>query len=297
MARDLLTPSGQGDDGRADESLTRALAANPVDPAVLTAALRQARVFVGVEARLTAADAVTGADKTSEMALTTLRTPSGATALPIFSSVSALTAWRSSARPVPVAAVDACTEAVRLGLGAVVIDVAGPRSASLDVGPGGPAPVPGGSGSDAPSGTLDTPRVTEAADLDKLRVTALRRPSDPDGPLSRRRVREALRTVTERVEVWPAELLLPGAGAPRPVLAVAVRQGGDADARSGELLARRLSRLLATDPAPAPAPAREQERASGPAVLLVSAREAEAVRRHLGRGLRPTRRWPVRFAR
>ncbi|WP_261569195.1 SseB family protein [Frankia gtarii] len=328
MARHLLTPAGQGDDGAADETLVRVLAAGGptgrVDPAALTDALRRARVFVAIEAMLTSTDATTGADKTSEMALATLRTPAGASALPIFSSVTTLAAWREAARPVPVTAPDAWAEAVRLGLDSVVIDVAGPYSTSLKVGPGGvdmPVGPVAAAEADRAVAAVDAPerggRGESPADF---ALTALRRPTTPDGPLARPRVREALRSITERVEVWPAELVGPGAAAPRAVLAVAVHGPAGASPAAGEAIARRLSQLLAADPqaggsastvpahppvstsptaptaptaaagAPAPAPAP----AVAVAVLVVEAGQARAVRRLLGRGLRSERRWRPR---
>ncbi|SNQ50932.1 SseB protein N-terminal domain [Frankia canadensis] len=255
MARHLLTPAGQGDSGGADDTLARVLAdghaAGRMDPVALGEALRQARVFVGVEAQPTSVDVATGADKTSEMALITLRTDAGATALPIFSSVATLAAWRPAARPVPVAAPDAWQEATRLGLGALVIDVAGPCPASLDLVPGGDAEV------GAPT----------AADFD---VAALRRPGRDDGPLARAAVLAALRAVPARVEAWPAELPGCGEGDPRPVLVIAVH------GVTSESVARQLSRLLAG--------------AEAVAVLAVRPQEARAVRRRLGRGVRATRR-------
>ncbi|MBL7518066.1 SseB family protein, partial [Frankia sp. CNm7] len=154
MAVDLMTPPGQGDAGEGDPRLLAALRSG--DEGAVAAALPGARVFVGVESRLLElADPVDPAEqpagacaaherpaggkpglrgeKKSEMVLATLRLPSGATALPVFSSVAALSAWRSAARPVPVSAVDACAEASRLGHPTVVIDVAGPVTATLDV--------------------------------------------------------------------------------------------------------------------------------------------------------------------
>ncbi|WP_055752255.1 SseB family protein [Frankia sp. AvcI1] len=354
MARHLLTPAGQGDDGAADEALVRVLAAGGptgrVDPAALTAALRRARVFVAIEAMLTSADATTGADKTSEMALATLRTPSGATALPIFSSVATLAAWRGAARPVPVAAPDAWAEAVRLGLDSVVIDVAGPYSTSLEVGHGG-ADVPVGPDAVGDAWRADRAAAVDerAAAVDRSRVadggvdapvgvgrpdpsadttlTALRRPANPDGPLARARVRVALRAITERVEAWPAELVEPGAAAPRPVLAVAVHGPAGDTSAAGESIARHLSQLLGAVPDPGGAAptdaANAVDRCGGPgpeplgagagagagagsgagagagavAVLVVGASEARAVRRLLGRGLRAERGWASRLRR
>ncbi|WP_250283363.1 MULTISPECIES: SseB family protein [unclassified Frankia] len=130
MKRELLTPSGQGDQGGADEALRAALAGGD-EPAV-AAALAGARVFVAIEARLVEADGGTGAEKTSEMVLVTLRVPSGATAIPAFSGVDALARWRRAARPVPVPGRLLGAEAVRAGHRAIVLDIAGPVMATID---------------------------------------------------------------------------------------------------------------------------------------------------------------------
>ncbi len=130
MKRELLTPSGQGDRGGADEVLRAALV-NRDERAVATA-LAGSRVFVAIEARLLETDSDTGADKASEMVLVTLRVPSGATAIPAFSSVDALARWRRAARPVPVPGRALCAEAVRAGHRAVVLDIAGPVMATID---------------------------------------------------------------------------------------------------------------------------------------------------------------------
>ncbi|WP_131803755.1 SseB family protein, partial [Pseudofrankia sp. BMG5.36] len=189
MAVDLLTPPGQGDGGEADPRLRAALESG--DAGAVAAALTGARVFVGVESRLlepadeVAAVATTEPDpgrqdagghagpprhgphfseKASEMVLATLRMPSGATALPVFSSVAALSAWRSAARPVPVPAADACAEAARLGHGTVVVDVAGPVTATLDVSalagaPGASDAAGGKQGAGGPAGFAASPSV------------------------------------------------------------------------------------------------------------------------------------------
>ncbi|SBW26415.1 SseB family protein [Protofrankia symbiont of Coriaria ruscifolia] len=129
MKRELLTPSGQGDRGGADEVLRAALASR--DERAVATALAGSRVFVAIEARLLDTDE-TGADKASEMVLVTLRVPSGATAIPAFSSIDTLARWRRAARPVPVPGRALCAEAVRAGHRAVVIDIAGPVMATID---------------------------------------------------------------------------------------------------------------------------------------------------------------------
>jgi hypothetical protein len=282
MARHLLTPAGQGDGGLADAALAEALAAGQeagrIDPVALAQALAAARVFVGVEATLTSSDPVTGGDKTSEMALITLSAESGAGALPVFSSVAALAAWRPAARPVPVAARDAITEANRQGLDALVIDVAGPHPASLDLRTPTPAatrvPADGSGGVDPRGGAHREP----AAEPD---LTALRCPGRADGPLARSAVRAALRQIPSRVRAWPAELVDTRSGVSRPVLVVAVadqRGVGEEGTVDAESVARRLSQILATA-------ATSTTTGGRVAVLVVDASETRAVRRQLGRGI------------
>jgi hypothetical protein len=256
MAGDLLVPPGQGDDGSADPALRAALESG--EPAALAAALAGARVFVGVEARLVSADAATGADKTSDMELVTLRTDTGATALPVFSSAAALAEWRPQARPVPVAAAEVCAEALRLGHETVVIDLAGPASATVDVTgyrrPEEPARVVDGGPDGAPAG--------------------LRPPARPLDGRARRRVQDALKGLPADVRVWHADLVGPGA-LPGPVFAVAVPSApGELGDRAVAEVARRLRDAL------------------GGVVVTVDAAEVPALRRHLGRGLR-SRRAPL----
>ncbi|MCK9921496.1 SseB family protein [Frankia sp. AgPm24] len=281
MARDLLKPAGQGDQGEADAELARVLAAagdtGRIDPAALTVALREARVFVGVEAQATSVDEATGADRGSEMALITLRTASGASALPVFTSVATLAAWRPAARPVPVAGPDAFAQAAQEGLGAMVIDVAGPHTASLDL----------------------LPAREPSPELDDQSLSALRPPTDPDGPLSRTRVRSALRALALPITAWPAELTARPAADPAPASPAAAAAAAEADSASpaggvgsggrpvlvvmprgragrqldGVEVARLLSEQLGGG--------------SGIAVLLVGAGLGQtlAVRRQLGHGL------------
>ncbi len=328
MARHRVAPAGQGDNGSADETLARVLAAGTaggrIDPDELAAALRGARVFVGVEAQRTSSDAVTGADRTSEMALVTLRAESGATALPVFSSVAALAAWRPAARPVPVAAPQACAEAARQGLGTVVIDVAGPHTASFDLHSAGPtgaaAPVDDG-GQAGIVGLLEGSGVGAGAGVDEgvvpdpcaaaghrhesgtacaprrglasppqigtggAGLTRLRPVETAGGPLDQARVRAMLRDIPERVWAWPAESVTSTADAPQPVLVI-VPRGRDAEPAAAEAAARRLAGILATRGTGDEGTASETI-----AVIVVEPGQVPAVRRQLGRAMRSGRRW------
>jgi len=133
--RSLAAPSPgvAGDAGHADPELLAALTGS--DVSAVRQALSAARVFVPVAAQLVSADA-TGADKQSDMALLLLDGPSGQ-ALPLFSSVEALAAWddgrTAGARPVAVSGADALAHAAEEKLAALVVDLAGPHPAVLEL--------------------------------------------------------------------------------------------------------------------------------------------------------------------
>ena len=132
-----------GDDGACDPALDAALAAladgGPLEDVVRV--LSGVRVLVPVLAEhLPAAtggavDSGGPADPFAERAasagVVALRAPDGRTALPVFSSVAALAAWRSHARPVPTAAPRAALAAVTEQWELVVLDPGGPVTALL----------------------------------------------------------------------------------------------------------------------------------------------------------------------
>lgn len=128
MSKHIPDPGFAGDDGSADPALVAALAAwaagGPADP--VYAALVDGRVMVPVVARAVNVDAVTGADKETDMMLVTIRGEDGRTALPAFTSLAALVAWNAEARPVPVAASTACLSTVAEQGELLVLDPGGP---------------------------------------------------------------------------------------------------------------------------------------------------------------------------
>lgn len=65
-------------------------------------------------------------DRHASASMVTVRTPDGREALPVFSSVAALTAWRRDARPVPHQAVRAAMAAVDEAGGVLVLDAGSP---------------------------------------------------------------------------------------------------------------------------------------------------------------------------
>ena len=126
-----------GDDGSADPALAAALAAYGKQPSTTTMqqvvdALGTARVLVPVLAELEAG--VTGAggheaDKEASAGVVALQAPDGRRALPAFSSVETMAAWRADARPVPGYANRAALSAVQEDWALLVVDPGGPVTA------------------------------------------------------------------------------------------------------------------------------------------------------------------------
>ena len=131
--RELPPPSPfAGDDGAADPHLQANLARFAAGSATLydvVVALAAARVLVPVLAELEACattDAGLAVDKEASAGVVALRTPDGRTALPVFSSVATMTAWRPGARPVPAQSVRAAASALQEGWELLVLDPGGP---------------------------------------------------------------------------------------------------------------------------------------------------------------------------
>ena len=116
------------DDGLADAQVVSALAALQAGTAgeqAVHAALANARLFVAVVAQL-GEEAMTehgfAADKEADMALVKIKAPDGRMALPVFTTVEALQAWHSEARPVAVYAPRAALSAVSEDCQLLVLD-------------------------------------------------------------------------------------------------------------------------------------------------------------------------------
>ncbi len=128
VPKHIPDPGFAGDDGTADPALVEALtdwaAGGPPDP--VYAALVGGRVMVPVVAVAVNVDAVTGADKATDMMLVTIRGEDGRTALPAFTSLAALTGWNAEARPVPVPATTACLSTVAEQRELLILDPGGP---------------------------------------------------------------------------------------------------------------------------------------------------------------------------
>lgn len=134
------TSAFAGDDGSAApavEAALTALGAGSGTVADVVAALAGTRVLVPVLAELEVAETVEvgghahTVDKEASAGIVALQAPDGRTALPVFSSVATMSAWRRDARPVPTEVVRAALSAVDEGWELLVLDPGGPVTALL----------------------------------------------------------------------------------------------------------------------------------------------------------------------
>ncbi|MCB7137811.1 SseB family protein [Cellulosimicrobium marinum] len=132
-----LPPSSgfSGDDGSADPALAATLTAFHAGQAPLrdvVSRLAATRVLVPILAELEAAEEGEHGhtvDKEASAGVVALQAPDGRRALPVFTSVAAMAAWRADARPVPVDARRAALSAVSEDWALLVVDPAGPVTA------------------------------------------------------------------------------------------------------------------------------------------------------------------------
>jgi hypothetical protein len=208
--RVLTDPGFGGDDGAADPSLAAALAGYAAgDPVPLAHLLPTARLLVPIVAILDELDDH-GAEKSTDMAVVTLKLTDGQTALPAFTSLATLAQWHADARPLPIEGARAAQAAIFEKADLLLIDPAGPVAAAI-VGPA---------------------LRTLAAGLPPLPVHL-----DPD-------VVAALREQVVARPEFAAAVLLPAEGeAADAVLAVVLAAGADAAAATAALGA-----ALAADP-------------------------------------------------
>lgn len=133
------TPMFAGDDGSTDPGLAEALAlvGSSERLQAVVAALATARVLVPVvsyveEQAEAAQHQINGAaveavgEKSASAAMVTLATPDGRAAIPVFSGMDALRAWRTDARPIPAEGVRTALAAVSDADGLLVLDPGGP---------------------------------------------------------------------------------------------------------------------------------------------------------------------------
>jgi hypothetical protein len=132
--KNIPDPGFSGDDGSADPRLAQALARHLEQPSadseqLLLELLVGARLMVPIVAILgesgTTADGLTH-EKSSDMAVPTVRAPDGRKGLPAFTSLDALARWRADARPAPVPAPQAVRAAWSEQADVLLIDLAGP---------------------------------------------------------------------------------------------------------------------------------------------------------------------------
>ncbi|MFM7030084.1 MAG: SseB family protein [Micrococcales bacterium] len=117
-----------GDDGSADTNLVAAIQALRSGDAVaedVLVAMRAARLLVPLLANL--GEAGEGAhgqtvDKSADLSIVSISSPDGQVALPVFSSVAAMSRWNSTARPVPIETPRVALAAASEGNGRIVLD-------------------------------------------------------------------------------------------------------------------------------------------------------------------------------
>lgn len=143
--KNIPDPGFSDDDGTADPRLAAALLAYDASPADRTAegevlaALPAARLLVPVVALLGEVEEVAAGpagetlrrEKTSDMAVPTVRAADGRRALPAFTSTATLARWRPDARPVAVPLGQALQALAHEGADTLLIDMAGPAPYAL----------------------------------------------------------------------------------------------------------------------------------------------------------------------
>jgi SseB protein N-terminal domain len=209
MDRVILDSGFAGDVGDADDALRVALDAWVAsgDAGAVRRALLAARVLVPVVAVAGERDS-DGSEKSTDMAVITLRGEDGRTALPAFGSLAALSSWHAPARPLPISAVRAAQAALFENADLLVLDPAGPVTFTVE----GPA--------------------LRALAEGRVPVPAA---EDPE-------VQAALAAALDPISEVTAAVLLPG-GETDAILALVLGAGVD-----GERVARWLGATLAEHP-------------------------------------------------
>lgn len=129
----IAQPLFPNDDGLPDPDLLHALAGG--DVYTIVAALRRTRVFVALLAELESASTTESGlkiEQESQMSLTWLISGS-VKALPVFSSIAAITSWNPTARPLGVETQRAAIVALADG-GVLVLDPGNPTSYEVGLG-------------------------------------------------------------------------------------------------------------------------------------------------------------------
>ena len=110
----MLTSTGFDDDAGEGDAMLMAALEGASDEVALVAAVAGARLLVPIVAAPTEVDRSREliVERTTDMAVVTLTSPDGQRALPVFSSLAALSAWDATARPSPVTSSRAAQAAV-----------------------------------------------------------------------------------------------------------------------------------------------------------------------------------------
>jgi len=117
-----------GDDGRTPAPLADLLAAERIDQVAFLNALRDQRLLIPLVAHLGEGEIGPNGlkvEKSADLAIVAVQTPDGKTAIPAFTSVAQMQAWKKEARPVPVSGPKLALAAASEGHERVVIDPAG----------------------------------------------------------------------------------------------------------------------------------------------------------------------------
>jgi hypothetical protein len=125
--REFSQNSWSHDDGSTPNVLAEVFSRD-LDKVALFDALSQSRLLIPLLAEL--GESGVGAhgelvDKSADLAIVAVSTPDGKTAIPAFSSVAEMSAWNSTARPVPVEAAKLAIAAISEGHDRVVLNPAG----------------------------------------------------------------------------------------------------------------------------------------------------------------------------
>ncbi|MEY4990866.1 MAG: hypothetical protein RIS08_1092 [Actinomycetota bacterium] len=172
------------DDGSADLELTTALTGEIKLPAVIEA-LRGKRLLVPLLAEL--GDSELGphgqlVDKSADLSIVAVSTPDGKSAIPAFSSVAQMQAWRSDARPVPVGVEKLAVAAVAEGHERVILD---PATVAVGLRRPALAALAQGLPWSSPSENLELRTLVEKALSGRLEVVAFNLlDGDPTGRLT-----------------------------------------------------------------------------------------------------------------
>lgn len=120
--------SWAGDDGSCPVALAELLAAETLDLVAFLNALRDQRLLIPLVAQLGEGEVGPNGllvEKSADLAIVAVRTPDGKSAIPAFTSVEQMQAWKPEARPVPVDARKIALACASEGHERLVIDPAG----------------------------------------------------------------------------------------------------------------------------------------------------------------------------